>query len=149
MVKRLWPLRARLLLAAVSLAGLGGMGCLSGLRQSTLDDVKQRLGPNNVVILDDSANFFGLESGSVWQVRGNGCLAATNDAVFFRMWSPRKEIWIARRNIIAVETPKSHLYKTHFHDLLKIRFRNWRGYEDSVAWEVRDLGAWVAVLSPK
>ena len=97
--------------------------------------------------MDESANCFGIESAGAWQIRGNGCLAATGDEVLFIMWVPRRELLIPRTRIIAVERTRSHLGKTIGRPLLRVRFTNDSGDEDSVAWYVKDLPAWEAALS--
>ena len=96
--------------------------------------------------MDESANCFGVESAGVWQVRGNGCLAATDDEILFIMWLPRRELRISREWITAVERTRSHLGKTIGRELLRVRFTNRSGDPDAVAWHVKDLPAWEATL---
>jgi hypothetical protein len=109
--------------------------------------VRARLGESEIVAIDETANCFGLETKGVFQLRGNGCLAATNDELLFIMWLPRKEISIPRAWITAVERAKSHLGKRIFRPLLRVRFTDELGRSDSVAWLVRDLPAWEAALT--
>ena len=97
--------------------------------------------------MDESAVSFGIESKGVWQVRGNGCLAATSEQVLFIMWLPRKELRIPRERVTAVERATSHLGKTIGRELLRIRFTNDSGQPDSAAWFVRDLPTWEATLA--
>ncbi|MGM0575936.1 MAG: hypothetical protein ACQEXJ_09430 [Myxococcota bacterium] len=111
-------------------------------------DVDARLGRDRIRLRDDMANFFGLESWGLGQVRGNGCLAATDDEVLFVMWVPRRTIRVDRAFIEAVETPRSHLGKTKGPRLLRLRFRSPEGGEDSAAWLVRNLDRWVSLLAP-
>jgi hypothetical protein len=112
-----------------------------------VDAITQKLGRQQIVLLDQQANFFGLESAGVWQTRGNGCLALTREVVLFRQWVPERELSIPRASIIKTEAVRSHLGKTQFTSLLKIRFLNERGEEDSAAWRVGDLPPWLADLS--
>ena len=49
---------------------------------------------------------------------------------------------IPRADMTAVETPKSWLGKSVGTTLLCVRWQ-----EDAMAWEVRDLDAWLAALS--
>ncbi len=116
-------------------------------RRRTAAEVRARLGEAEIVAIDESANFFGAETRGVLQLRGNGCLGATDDEVLFIMWFPRKEISFPRARITAVERAKSHLGKRIFRPLLRVRFRDDQGRADSVAWYVRDLPAWEAALS--
>ncbi len=111
------------------------------------EEVRAELGESEIVAMDESANCFGLESKGVTQLRGNGCLAATNDELLFIMWIPRRETRIPRAWITSVERARSHLGKTIFRPLLLVRFTNDQGAQDSVAWYVRDLPAWEAALA--
>jgi hypothetical protein len=111
-----------------------------------LADVRARLG--EPILLDGSANFFGVESRGAAQMRGNGCLGASADEVFFIMWLPRREFSIPRSRITAVERVRSHLGKRIGRDLLLVRFTNEEGKPDSIAWYVKDLSAWENALRP-
>jgi hypothetical protein len=104
-------------------------------------------GDGELELMDESANSFGLESRGVAQIRGNGCLALTADEVIFVMWLPRRELRIPRERISLVERAGSHLGKTVGRPLLRVRFADEIGRDDSVAWLVRDLLAWEAALS--
>jgi hypothetical protein len=104
-------------------------------------------GDRALELMDDSANSFGVESCGIAQIRGNGCLALTADEVLFVMWVPRRELRISRERISAVERAGSHLGKTVGRPLLRVRFADEVGRDDSVAWLVHDLPAWEAALS--
>ncbi len=97
--------------------------------------------------MDDSANSFGVESRGAAQIRGNGCLALTADEVLFVMWLPLRELRISRDRITLVERARSHLGKRVGRPLLRVRFADDIGRDDSVAWLVRDLPAWEAALA--
>jgi hypothetical protein len=84
----------------------------------------------------------GLESRGSTQTRGNGWLLLTPGELRFRQWIPDRETRVARADVTAVETPKSWLGKSVGSRLLCVR---WPG--DAMAWEVRDLDAWLAALS--
>jgi hypothetical protein len=116
-------------------------------RRRFAEQVRARLGESEILVMDDLANCFGVESSGVTQIRGNGCLAATSDEVLFLMWTPRKEITIPRDRITAVERADSHLGKSIFRPLLRIRYTDDQGRADSVAFAVRDLPAWEAALA--
>ena len=113
----------------------------------TAEEVRSRLGEGEILAIDESALCFGIESKGAFQLRGNGCLAATNDEVLFIMWLPHREISIPRAWITAVERAQSHLGKRIFRTLLRIGFTDEQGRADSVAWYVRDLPAWEAALA--
>ena len=109
--------------------------------------MRRRLGETEIIAFDESALSFGVESKGAWQVRGNGCLCATNEELLFIMWLPRRELMIARERVTAVERAKSHLGKRIGRELLRVRFTNDWGQPDSIAWYVRDLTAWEAALA--
>ena len=119
---------------------------LKRLRRRAAEDVRSRLGAENIFMIDERANSFGIESKGVAQIRGNGCLAASDDQLMFLMWLPRRELVIARPLITGVERVRSHLGKTIGRDLLKVSFTNNEGTPDSVAWYVSDLEAWESAL---
>jgi hypothetical protein len=110
-------------------------------------DISERLGAHRILLMEDGANNFGVESRGRGQIRGNGCLAASDDEILFIMWFPRREVRIPRSAITAVELAKSHLGKTVGQPLLRVRFTNDEGRPDSVAWWVRDVSRWEAVLT--
>lgn len=114
-------------------------------QRTVANEVRARLG-HDVIVIDERANCFGVESAGVTQIRGNGCLALGRDTLLFRMWIPKKEIAIPRERIIEVERVRTHLGKTKGRDLLRVRFSTPGGTEDSVAWLVHDLPAWEAAL---
>lgn len=109
-------------------------------------EIQARLGPERVLLLEDGAVTFGVESGGAAQLRGNGCLGASADEIIFIMWFPRREVHIPRSEVTAVERARSHLGKTIGRELLRVRFTNAEGAPDSVAWWVRDLAKWEEVL---
>ncbi|MFN2524725.1 MAG: hypothetical protein ABR505_00445 [Actinomycetota bacterium] len=116
-------------------------------RRSIAAEVRSRLGENDIIAFDESANFFGVESRGPAQLRGNGCLGASADEVLFIMWLPRRETHIPRAQITGVERTRSHLGKTIGSELLRIRFTNDEGSPDSIAWFVTELPAWESALA--
>jgi hypothetical protein len=111
-------------------------------------EIAARLGPEKILVTDDRANFFGVESKGKAQMRGNGCLVATADEIVFVMWLPRREVRIPREHVIGIERARWHLGKSVGRELLRVRFTNDAGAPDSVAWWVADLPAWEAALAP-
>lgn len=116
-------------------------------RERIAADVRARLGAGRILLMEDGANSFGVESRGRAQIRGNGCLAATADEILFLMWWPRREVRIPRRAVTGVERARSHLGKTVGHELLRVRFTNDEGRPDSIAWWVRDVSRWEALLA--
>jgi hypothetical protein len=117
------------------------------MRERAAREVKARLGADRILLMEDGANSFGVESGGRWQIRGNGCLAATADEIMFLLWWPRREVRIPRHAVTGLERARSHLGKTVGHELLRVRFTNDEGRPDSIAWWVRDLPRWEDVLT--
>jgi hypothetical protein len=97
------------------------------------------------VRVDQQANFFGVESKGVTQMRGNGTLVLTADELVFALWLPRTLVRIPLRDIVTVDEAKSHLGKSIARSLLRVRWRT-AGIEDTVAWWVPDLAGWTADL---
>jgi hypothetical protein len=115
-------------------------------RARVADELRRRLEDRPIVALDDGANFFGVQSRGKAQIRGNGCLAATDAEILFLMWWPRREIRIARDRVTSIERARSHLGKSVGYELLRVHFTNDEGAPDSVAWWVADLPEWERVL---
>jgi len=103
--------------------------------------VATSLDPASVLVADYRANFFGIESAGVLQMRGNGALVLTKTALEFFMFVPARRITIPLADVTRTEIVRSHLGKTVFRDLLKVRFDRGAG-PDSIAWYVPDPGAW-------
>ena len=117
------------------------------LGRRTAETVKASLGADNIRAIDSGANFFGLKSSGAGQIRGNGCLAATDDEILFRMWWPKKEIRIQRDRIASVASTKTHIGKSVGRPLLLVSFADEVGQEDSAAWLVADLESWLTILN--
>lgn len=88
----------------------------------------------------------GLESRGKGQVRGNGWLVLTADELVFRMWVPAHETRIPLAAVTSVGTERTWLGKWVGRRLLRVRWRGADGTEDAMAWNVRDLDAWLAEL---
>ena len=98
------------------------------------------------ILTSPMANLFGVQSGGMKQIRGNGILLLTASQIYFRMLLPRRELLVPLRSVTSVETPKSFLGKTKGRKLLKVDFRNDTGGTDSAAWLVQDLEKWVETI---
>jgi len=88
----------------------------------------------------------GLESRGAAQVRGNGRLTLTGEELRFRMLVPDRETRIPLAAVTSVGSERSWLGKWVGRRLLRVRWRTPDGGEDAMAWEVRDLAAWIAAL---
>jgi hypothetical protein len=92
------------------------------------------------------ANFFGIESHGVLQVRGNGILLLTDTYLVFGMFRPPRDFLIPLARIEKIELVESHLTKTVFQPLMKVYFINEEGDADSVAWWVANPTEWKNIL---
>lgn len=92
------------------------------------------------------ANYFGRRSMGMGQVRGNGILLLTREAVHFRMLLPKREITIPISDITSISTPRGFLGKSRGTKLLQVDFHSPEAGEDSAAWLVGDLDEWVRLL---
>lgn len=92
------------------------------------------------------ANFFGLRSSGMKQIRGNGILLLTGSEIFFRMLLPSREFRIPLDSVTSLKTPGSFLGKSKGRKLLQVDFTSFDGKEDSAAWLVRDPDRWVKMV---
>ena len=120
---------------------------LKRLFKKRIMEIHEKYEKEKVLIFDDMANFFGLESLGIWKVRGNGVLLLTDEELFFGMWKPKKELIIPVKFIMKIINPKSHMHKSVFRPLLKVIFTNETGNNDSAAWFVQDLNEWNEILN--
>jgi len=111
------------------------------------EEIMQKFEDQNVLGAFGSANFFGLESKGVKQVRGNGVLVLTEDKLYYEMWvKPKTIIEIPIKSIKKIDIVNSHLHKSKFKPLLKVIFINRLGEVDSVAWMVKNITEWKETL---
>ena len=88
----------------------------------------------------------GLKSLGRTQIRGNGTLALTTDELHFQQWVPRRVVRVPLHRVTEVTTERWWLGKTVGKRLLCVRWQTDEGGEDAMAWQVRDLDAWLADL---
>jgi len=109
--------------------------------------VMNKIGKENILLISSSANFFGQESASVMQIRGNGTLVLTKDKLYFQRLLPKKIIEIPLENIEKIEESRSHLGRINGSKLIKIFYRNESNSMDSCAWLVRHRKEWIDKLN--
>ncbi|MFX0164617.1 MAG: hypothetical protein ACFFAG_11495 [Promethearchaeota archaeon] len=119
---------------------------LKKLFRKRINEIHKKYKDEDVLIKDDSSNFFGQELLGLGKIRGNGVLLLTEEELFFGMWKPKKKILIPVKSIIEIKNPKSHMYRSVLRPLLNVIFTNEKGVTDSIAWYVRDLEKWNEVL---
>ena len=120
---------------------------LKKLFKKRILEIHDKLEEENILIFDDMANFFGLESRGTWKTSGNGVLVLTKEELLFGMWKPKKELIIPVKSITKITNPKSHMHKSAFKPLLKVIVKNETGNDDSAAWFVQDLNKWNEILN--
>ena len=98
--------------------------------------------PGEMVLSSYKANFFGLESKGMGQVRGNGALVLTREKVWFKQLAVNRIIDIPLCDIVQVETVHSHLGKSIFRPLLKVQF-NVGTTLDAIVWYVPNPQEWI------
>ncbi|MCP4764059.1 MAG: hypothetical protein GY870_19960 [archaeon] len=110
-------------------------------------NVKREIAEHDIIKKSKMANFFGLKSSGLKQIRGNGILILTYNELYFKRYLPKKEISIPLPSIMRIETPKSFLKKFVSRPLLKIVFTNSIGEVDEIAWYVNNLDDWVSEIN--
>ncbi len=132
---------------------LGGLALTAGLIAATVLSVRTA-NRRKFAELEQSgfqatrrsaARSFGVTSRGRGQVRGSGLLALGEDALVFVQQVPTRQVRVPLTDIIAIDTPRSHLGKTSGVRLLKVGWRS-EGVEDSIGIEVRDLDGWIAAI---
>ena len=91
------------------------------------------------------ANFFGIKSKGGAQVRGNGALVLTINALYFIRAVPQKEYKIPIRSIRNISMPRMFNGKSAFVPLLCISYDTEYG-EDSIAWALKGAKKWKATI---
>lgn len=122
------------LLALVPLVG----AWLRRIRASAEAEAREA-GPTR--LLDPGALGVGVTSRGPTQLRGTGCLAATDRELVFVQWVPRRTLRIPRASIVGVTRVDSHLGKRMGTPFLHVTWGE-PGATDSAAWRVADLVAW-------
>ncbi len=100
-----------------------------------------RYAPEEMLLHETMANFFGEESRGPAQMRGNGGLVLTRDALVFHMLVPERTITVPLEDIRDVSLVRSHLGKRVGRDLVHVRYAVPDG-TDAIAWFVRDPATW-------
>ncbi|MHA1683569.1 MAG: hypothetical protein ACTSUE_21705 [Promethearchaeota archaeon] len=120
---------------------------MKGPFQKRIDEIKAGFKGRIIIKSCDFANFFGVKSKGLKQVRGNGTLLLLEDELWFEMIIPRRQVRIPRSRITGVEVVKKFLGKRRAMSLMKVNFTNDDGIEDAAAWMVTNLDEWVQILS--
>jgi len=136
-------------MAALALVWLAAVAAqrfvLKSLERRLRPRVERRYAAENILLASYEADFFGLESRGLGQVRGNGALALTPGELYFIQAVLGREVVIPLEDITAVSVVRSHLKKWVPRDLLRVDYRTPEGPE-AAAWFVYDPSGWKEVL---
>jgi len=126
---------------ALMLIGILARMFLGWIRSSLVARIHASYRPDQILLEEYRANFFGRESAGVFQVRGNGALVLTATDLHFFMLLPKTEICIPILSIREITITKQHLYKVTPFDLLKVVYSE-NGQLDSIAWYLSQPAMW-------
>jgi hypothetical protein len=122
-------------------AGLISKVVLAFIKGSLEVRITAQYRPDDILMQDLKANYFGRESAGVGQLRGNGGLLLTAKQLHFFMFLPKSDISIPLTAITKLTITKSHLGKATLYDLLKVTFLA-NGQPDSIAWYLTEPTVW-------
>lgn len=110
--------------------------------------VQHRFQGETIVEKTTHANFFGKLSKGGKQIRGNGALVLTDEALFFIRALPLKEYTIPLNSIVKISLQRSFNGKSVLSKLLRIDYDT--GFEhDSMAWAVKSPEKWKGTIENK
>jgi len=122
---------------------------LKKVTSSMKDLISEQFQEEDIIMQEAMANFFGQESRGAGQMRGNGALILTNDALHFTLLLPRRSWVIPLENITEMSLPRKHLGKSKMCDLLRVDYLDNTDNEkgDAIAWAVKDPESWIEAIS--
>ena len=137
----------------IALSILGGLAALFMILRSTMGAVRKKLEAHveekfdkkEIVAASTGANFFGQQSKGGRQIRGNGALVLTKEALYFVRAAPLKEFSLPIQSITEVTLPRSFAGKSIFSALLCIHYRA-DEQQDAMAWAIKDPKQWKAAI---
>lgn len=130
------------LLLGIGLAARAAQAAIAG---PLAERVAANVPETEIVRRDLRANFFGLQSKGPAQLRGNGALVLTRNALRFFQLVPASEIVVPLADVREATLVRSHLGKSVGYSLLKVTFSS-GGTTDSIAWFVPEAEAWRAAV---
>lgn len=116
--------------------------------RAVTERLSSRHAPEEMLLSETMANFFGEQSRGPAQLRGNGGLVLTEDSLVFHMLVPDRTITIPLEDVREVSLVRSHLGKSVRRDLLHVRYAVPEG-TDAIAWFVRDPETWRRTLEER
>lgn len=137
------------LLCVIGAVLIGGLTSgVARMRQArSRSKLVNSLGGAAVVVLhDDVATCFGIESRGKKQVRGNGTLVLTKQELVFEQWVPNRVLNVPLAQIAQVDTTRRFLGRSRGGRLLRVSWTTPQGTSDRAAWQVQDVDAWLRAL---
>ncbi len=141
---------AAFIIALAALAGIAAILCffllwIKRLRVEAVNALREAVGGERVYHVE-GCNFLGILSKGYAQVRGNGVLALTDRGIHFRMFLPRRHLFVPLPSVCGVSRQRSFLGKTRGRELLRVDFSGEWGSRDACAWQVPSLDWWEEAL---
>lgn len=117
----------------------------AAVRASVVKDVCTRVDTSQAIKAAGFANFYGVLSKGMTQIRGNGSLVLLPDKLFFLQAVPRREVNIPLEKISELSTPSKFLGKLSLRPLLRVDFTTESG-PDAAAFLVSGPTDWIAAI---
>ncbi|RJP76668.1 MAG: hypothetical protein C4522_17580 [Desulfobacteraceae bacterium] len=117
----------------------------SGNRRKIEKIVQEKFTKEELLCVNTKAAFLGIQSTGGRQIRGNGAIVLTREALFFIRAVPCREYKIPIRSIKSVTMPRSFNGKSVLVPLLCVTYDMGEG-EDSMAWALTDVMKWKAAI---
>jgi len=114
---------------------------MAAVRRRLMRRIAAKFDPDEIIMATLTCNFIGRESLGAAQLRGNGALILTRDALWFLMAARPRELRIPLPTIRNLSFVKSHCGKSLLVDLLRVDYEA-EGVKDAAAWWVRDPRKW-------
>lgn len=131
----------------VLIGGVTGAVTRTRMRRSRTQLIASLGGPEVVVLTDERANCFGIESLGKKQVRGDGTLVLTTHELVFEQWVPSRVLRVPLGQVTSVDTARGFLGRTRGGKLLRVAWTTTGGGADRAAWQVEGLDAWLGALT--
>ncbi|MBI9049889.1 MAG: hypothetical protein JEZ00_10740 [Anaerolineaceae bacterium] len=96
----------------------------------------------NILAYTSAANFVGIESKGMGQVRGNGFLLLSSHFLLFERLAPKMRVNIVLRKIIRVDQVSSFLGKRNIKPVLRIFYTDEHGEQDKIGFFIKDPDKW-------
>jgi hypothetical protein len=117
---------------------------LRGAVARRLEEATAELGEDGIIKSEPAANSFGFLSQPMTQVRGNGTLILTSQAIEFFMLVPKKRVSVPLERITGLDNPMWWRGKSVASRLFGVYFKDVSDEDDGIAFWVKDTDSWLA-----